>query len=251
MGATAVQEANYRLPDGRRIRPLEGAYTQRMTFALRSSGLYAPETERIMLVEDHNQSYIAGVRESIKRSLPPDLSDTWMRTGEYAVYARGFFEKRDEPLGDRRVYVEHGIKNVLEIPDVGVSIARPGGASGRIGLRQAVGMAVIRLEKLRLKRVDDRHVISVTDGFTEADVRVLSRRDALILLDARSRLSGSERPVPSIKHAYVMAEDSLEGSTGYHGSLAYFVGNGVRVAANIPWACAFAVTVVERAAGGQ
>ncbi len=240
-----------KLPDGRPIRALEGTYTQKMMFTLRSSGLYAPATEGIMSVKDHDQSIQSGAYKSV------NVND-WWRTGAYAFYPSGF-EKANLPLGDKLVYAEDGVRHTLNIPDVQVSMLRPDGRSETVGLRQAIGMGVIKLEKLKLDQTDDEaDVVSVTTDFDPAtDVKVVDvmrpRAWALVDVDGyplKSQPSCDE--VSEARYSWIRHKDDFEkGSTGYHGSLAHLVGGdyylGRRyVYAFDYWSWASGVAVVGR-----
>jgi len=250
MGAPAVRETNNRLPDGRSIRALEGTFTQKQMFTLRSSGLYAPQSEGIMSVKDHDQSFQSSVCSVV------DVSG-WWRTCEYAFYPRGF-EKRDLPLGDKLVYVEDGFTHTLSIPDVPVSIVRSDGKSETIGLRQAIGMGIIKLEKLDLRQIDERaDEVSVTTDFDPAtDVKVVDimRPKAWALVDAdgyplKSKPSSSK--VSGARCPYVRDENGFEaGSTGYHGSLARGADRPI-VDANDKWQYGSGVALVGSAAAPQ
>ena len=215
MGAEAVQVRS-KLPDGRSMRALEGTYTQKMMFTLSSSGLYNPANEGIMSVKEHDQSIQSGAYKSVN-------VNGWWRTGEYAFYPKGF-EKRNLPLGDKLVYVEDGVAHTLNIPDVPVKLAN----GQTVGLRQAISMGVIKLEKLKLDQIDDKaDVVSVTTDFDPAtDVKVVDimRPSAWALVDADGyalKSQPSDAGVSEARYSRVRHSDEFEDrSTGYHGSLA-------------------------------
>jgi hypothetical protein len=219
MSATAVQ-VNNKLPDGRQIRPLEGTYTQRQMFTLRESGLYVPAQEGIMLVKEHDQSIQSGAYTSVN-------VNNWWRTAEYGFYPKGF-EKKAVPIGDKLVYVENGVSHALDIPDVPVKVN-----GENVSLRKAVGMGVIKLEKLQYRELDEKSgLVEVTSDFDPAnDVKVVDimRPRGWALVDADGyplKSKPSNQNVSEARYSYVRHEGDFEqGSTGYHGSFARGLGD--------------------------
>lgn len=245
-----------KLPDGREIRALEGTYTQKMMFTLRSSGLYVPANEGIMTVKDFNQAIQSDADK------PVTEKKVW-RTGEYAFYRKGF-EKSDLPLGDKLVYVkrqaptiripeiEKGIVHTLNIPYVPVSIVRPDGESETVGLRKATGMGVIKLEKLELKDIDGMaDVVSVTTDFDPAtDVKVVDimRPDAWALVDSDGypmRKDPSHRDEPAARFSVTMVYGEFDTiATGWHGSLTHNDFSMRSVTAKSKWQSDLMVAVI-------
>jgi hypothetical protein len=259
--------AKAELPDGRAIRPLTG-HSQKTLFALRSSGLYAPAAERIMLVEDHDIS--------IRSYAYIDINvNNQFYAAEYVFYPKGF-ETRGRPFGDRLVYVEDGVPHTMLVPDVAVRVLGPNGRPVRDGLRQALGlsadlrksagMGVIRLEKLKLKPDPDSNgdIVSVTSDFDPAtDVRVVNLRrsdpyflfQGVVISDNWSFLAEGHPSRPPAEKAagarylVVMQEGNFEtASTGYHGSMARVVSDGCKllVFAGCRWSDTSVVTLIER-----
>jgi len=243
MTTATAKNAKNLLSDGRVIRDLERTFTQVQMFRL-ISGI-VPANESIMNVKDHDDALnVSGAWKAIN-------TNGWWRTGEYAFYPKGF-EMRDMPLGDKLVHFEDGVAHTLDIPDVPVKIAN----GQTVGLRQAIGMGVIRFEKLRLDQTDAKaDVVSVTTDFDPAtDVKVVDimRPRGWALVDAdgypiKSQPSSVE--VSEARYSYIRHEDEFEGeSTGYHGSVARYVnyyGNDFRryVGANGWWSCDSGVAV--------
>jgi len=229
-----------KLQDGRGIRALEGAYSQRMMFALRSSGLYVPANEGIVSLKDHDQSIQSGSYKLV------NVNGCW-RTGEYIFYPKGF-EKRNLPLGDKLVYIEDCITHTLDIPDVPVKLAN----GQTVGLRQAIGMGVISLEKLKLDSIDEkRDVVSVATDFDPAnDVKVVDvmRPRTWALVDAdghplKSQPSSAE--VSEARYSYVRHEDDFEkGCTGYQGFLTFYSDDVI-----YDWRGVYAVDYWSKASG--
>jgi hypothetical protein len=218
-------------------------------FALRSKG-HVLANEELMLIKDFDGSGF-NPRAALRDARVSQ--DGWWRTGEYAFYRRGF-EKKDLWLGERLVYVDRGLVHVLDIPDVPATLAN----GKRVGLRQATGMGVFRLEKLRLEQIDDKtDVVSVTTGFDPAiDVKVV---DIMRQRAWSSLVDGSGYPLKSepsgctaagAKYSWLRQENLFEeGSSGYHGS----VGCGISgvlyrrfVMAYESWSDASGVAVIDR-----
>lgn len=181
-------------------------------FTLAKSGIYVPANETIMSVKEHDQSIQSGAYESVN-------VNNWWRTPEYGFYPKGF-EKKALPLGDKIVYIANGVAETLDVPDVPVKLAN----GKTIGLRQVVGMGVIRLEKLQYD--EDRHIVSVTSDFDPAkDVKVVDimRPSGWALVDADGyplKTQPSNENVPNARYSCVRHSYDLEKkSTGWHGSL--------------------------------
>lgn len=214
MGATAVQ-VNNKLPDGRQIRALEGTFNQRRMFTLHKSGLFVPANESIMSVREHDSSIQSGVYRSVN-------VNNWWRTAEYGFYPKGF-EKQLLPIGDKIVYIEDKVEYTLHVPDVPVKVN-----GENIGLRQAIGMGIIPLERLKIEQVDEKNfTVSVTDDFNPAnDVKVVDimRPRGWALVDANGyplKSSPSNDGVPDARCSYVRHTGELDKkATGWHGSLA-------------------------------
>jgi|GEM_PF-880931 len=239
----ATVQVNNKLPDGRQMRALKGTFTQRQVFTLHKSGLFVPANEGIMSVKEHDQSIQSGAYPSVN-------VNNWWRTGEYGFYPKGF-EKKAIPLGAELIYVEGGISRILEIPDVPIKV------NGKtIGLRQAIGMGVIPLEKLEIRDVDEtRSVVSVTSDFnptTDVEVVDIMRPRAWGLVDAKGRplkSKPSNENVPDARYSYVRHDNEFdEGSTGWHGSFARDVYDRRVVFANSVWSDDSGVALVGREA---
>ena len=214
MSNATAKKKNNCLSDGRVIRALEGTFTQVQMFGLKGR---VPVNESIMGVKDHDDALnVSGAWRAI------DVNHGW-RTGEYAFYPKGF-EKRDMPLGDKLVYIENHVAHTINIPDVPVKLAN----GQTVGLRKAIGMGVIRLEKLRLDQIDDKaDVVSVSTDFDPAtDVKVVDvmrpRNWALVDADGYPiKSQPSSYRVSEARFSSVRGEQHFEGeSLGYHGSVA-------------------------------
>lgn len=204
-----------RLPDGRYVRILEGTYTQTQMF-----GLKIPAHESIMTVKEYDALLVPEVVQAIT------AHSNWIRTREYAFYPKGF-ERQDLPMGDKIIYVETGVAYTFIVPDVSVNV---NGTS--VGLRTAIGMGVIPIEKLRLEQVDETHfTVLVTSDFNPAsDVKVVDimrPSGVWALVDADGypiRARPSDFFIPEARCSYVRNFNEFEkNATGWHGSLVRYV----------------------------
>ncbi|MEW6528947.1 MAG: hypothetical protein AB1391_03595 [Candidatus Micrarchaeota archaeon] len=198
-----------------------------------------------MTVKEHDQSIQSGVYQLISEN-------SWWRTGEYGFYRRGF-EKKTIPLGAEITYVEGGVSWILEIPDVPIEVN-----GKRIGLRQAIGMGVIPLEKLEIKDVNDKEsIVSVTSNFdprTDLEVVNIMRPSGWGGVDTKGRPLKSMPSNESnlyARYSYVLHKNNFdEGPTGWHGSFARGV-NGFycrarEVSAGSVWSYGSGVMLVDR-----
>ncbi len=218
----------YQLPDGRTARVPGDEFNQKQMFSLHSSGLFTPANEGIMTLRDISeacQSRIFRARFTSGR----------VRSSEYAFYPRGF-ENTDLPTGDRLAYVEKYFdKNgkrrtethILEIPDVPAKLAN----GSTVGLRGAIGMGVIPMQKLALAQIDENtDVISVTSGFNPAtDIKVvdIARPMGWALPDSDGyplRFRSSTTGISEARFARMLGSDEFEdGSTGWHGFVSAYL----------------------------
>jgi hypothetical protein len=245
MSTATAKKANNQLSDGRVIRALEGTFTQAQMFGLKGR---IPSHESIMNVRELDDALnVSGAWKAI------DVNG-WWRTGKYGFYPKGF-EKKDMPIGEKIVYAEQGVTYTLDVPDVPVKIAN----GETVGLRQAVGMGVVRLEKLKLDQTGEKMFsVSMTTDFdpvNDLKVKEVMRPRGWALVDAdgyllRSKPSGKN--VPDARYSYVLHADEFEdGSSGYHGSLARGVDDfdGRRVVyADVGWSEASGMAIISRVA---
>lgn len=246
MGAAVAEKPNNRLPDGRPIRALQGDHNQVAMFSLHKSGFYVPANESIMSVREHDQSIQSGAYKSVN-------TNNWWRTNEYGFYPKGF-ETQNLPIGEKIVYVEGGVSYTLNVPDVPVKVN-----GETIGLRAAIGMGVIKLEKLQYD--EDRKIVSVTSDFdptNDVSVKNIMRPRAWALVDAEGypmRDKPSNENAPEARYSYVRHSDQLDKkATGYHGSLARDVDFFSRwrvVNAYGAWSYGSGVAVVSRSEGAS
>jgi len=222
MGNVTIKKEKYQLPDGRAFRVLNGEFIQEQMFSLRSNSLYAPATEGIMSIKDFDQPF----SDALISVFWGTTRNHFWRTGDYGFYPKGF-EKKDLPIGEKIVWVEtDAIIYTLSVPDVPVKLAN----GKTVGLRQAVGMGVIRLEKLKIDQTDEKaFTVSVTDDFDpviDLKVKNIMRPRGWALVDADGyplKSKPSHIEVPEARYSVVWHEDELDrfhnGSNGYHGSV--------------------------------
>ncbi len=248
------------LSDGVVVRALEGTFRQAEMFSLKGR---IPIHESIMTVKDRADALM---HITFHNFYPPNarkfreaLNDKdWWRTSSYGVYARGFEEKLDKPVGDSIVWVEDGVPYTFEVPDVKHPL------DPDKGLRQAAGMLDFALDKLHYD--EGRRVVSVVPDFNpESDVAVrdIMRPSEWALVDADgyplrtepSREGTSEAILSCVRHY----DEFGDKATGWHGSVAchiwdwwdsFLTGFDItywrEVRADLPWQFGSGVAVVSR-----
>ncbi len=206
------------LSDGREIWALSGTYTQPMMFGLKRK---LPAHEGIMSLGQFDD---AMNKSGAAKTLPP--RGGWWRTGEYAVYARGFEDELLKPAGAEVVWVEDGYRYAFEVPDER-NPQEPG-----ISLRESPGMLVFALAKLRYDR--RRRTVRVAPDFDpKTDVRVIDvmRPAGWALADRGGyplRSLPSDVTVPEARgFRFVRSGGFEKGSSGWHGSIGLLYSDGM------------------------
>jgi hypothetical protein len=201
------------LPDGRRIRALDGTFGQRDMFRLRGA---LPKEESLMNM----------------RELAASGAEGWWRSGRYGVLARGF-EKLSRPIGARVVWVESGLAYSFEVPDV-----RHPSDRGRC-LREADGL--LDFDLLKLEFDEASRTVSAAPGFDpvkDVAVRDVRRSNGWALPDAEgfpARSLQCPGPPEALFSCFAAAADFSEGSSGWHGSVAFGSEGGYMHVGSLSW----------------
>ena len=166
-----------KLSDGREFRALPGKYTQAETFELKNRGLWNPQTEGIATVKQLDDALnVAKVYSLV-------LGDQWSRSDAVGFYRKGFENDLSLQMGKKVVWMEKerdinrnetgrllvATLDLSKIADVKVKLVD----GSEMTLQQAIGMGIIPLSKLEIRKTEDNqklvaYEVSVASDFNPA-----------------------------------------------------------------------------------